>query len=249
MSGQVMDANKLGEIASAERSLADLSGEGSIARVKPFGREWPAVWWLKWATIHHMLFTLDVPDGATVLELGSGTGWATLLLAEAGYRPLGVDLAPANVEIGRRHARRWSSAAEFEVADMDSVDLGRSFDAVLMFDALHHVSDPAAVVERVGRHLKPGGWALFGEPSLLHLVSPGARAVTRDKGWIENGISARALRRWCQAAGMPETMRFFEPTRPYRDRVRQFAWEAVRLVSANVAFAPTYHVWLAARRH
>ena len=39
---------------------------------------------------------------------------------------------------------------------MDSVDLGRSFDAVLMFDALHHVSDPAAVVERVGGHLQAG---------------------------------------------------------------------------------------------
>ena len=155
----------------------------------------------------YMLSTLDVRDGATVLELGSGTGWATLLLAEAGYQPLGVDLAPANVEIGRRHARRWSSAAEFEVADLDTFDLGRSFDAVLMFDALHHVDDPAAVVARVGRHLKPGGWALFGEPSLLHLVSPGARAATRDRGWIENGISVHSLRRWCDAAGMPETMR------------------------------------------
>ncbi len=83
-----------------------------------------------------------------------------------------------------------------------------------MFDALHHVDDPAAVVTRVGRHLTPGGWALFGEPSLLHRVSPDARGVSKEKGWIENGIGVRALRRWCKEAGMPETRRFFEPTRP-----------------------------------
>ena len=83
---------------------------------------------------------------------------------------------------------------------------------------------------------------------ILHLLSPHARGVSKRTGWIENGIAARALRRWCRDAGMLETRRFFEPTRPYTDRVRQFAWEAVRLCAANLAFAPTYHLWLAARK-
>jgi len=248
MSESSLEQNKLDEIAGGERSLADLTRPGTTERVKPFGIQWPAVWWLKWATIHHMLHTLPVPQGADVLDVGSGTGWASLLLAEAGYLPTGVDIAPGNVRIGELHAERWSSVAKFQAADMDTLDLGRTFDAVLMFDALHHVDDPAAVVKRVGRHLKPGGWALFGEPSLLHLLSPDARKVSREKGWIENGIGARSLRRWCREAGMPETRRFFEPTRPYGDRIRQFGWEAIRLVAANIAFAPSYHVWIAARK-
>jgi 2-polyprenyl-3-methyl-5-hydroxy-6-metoxy-1,4-benzoquinol methylase len=248
MSETRIEANKLGEIENAEKSLAALTREDSSEQVKPFGIQWPAVWWLKWATIHHAFRTLKVPAGATVMDVGSGTGWASLLLAEAGYRPTGVDIAPANVTIARRHAERWQSAAEFTVGDMDSLDLGRSFDAALMFDALHHVDDPEAVVRRVAEHLNPAGWVLFGEPSLLHLLSPGAREVSREKGWIENGIGVRALRRWCKRADMPTTRRFFEPTRPYSDRIRQFGWEAIRLVAADVAFAPTYHVWLAARR-
>lgn len=206
------------------------------------------MWWLKWATIHHAFRTLEIPAGASVLDLGSGTGWSSLLLAEAGYQPTGLDLAPGNVKIAQLHAERWNSPAEFVTGDVDNLDLGRKFNAVLMFDALHHVEDPAAVVGRVGQHLVPGGWALFGEPSLLHLLSPNARRVTREKGWIENGIGVRALRGWCTQAGMPTTRRFFEPTRPYADRLRQFGWEAIRLVAANLAFAPTYHVWLAARR-
>jgi 2-polyprenyl-3-methyl-5-hydroxy-6-metoxy-1,4-benzoquinol methylase len=248
MNEAVTEPNKLGEIENAEKSLASLTAEGTTDRVKPFGIQWPAVWWLKWATIHHVFYDLGIPQGARVLDLGSGTGWSTLLLAEAGYEPTGVDLAPANVEIGRLHAARWNSSARFLTGDMDTLDLGETFDAVLMFDALHHVKDPAAVVGRVARHLEPGGWALFGEPSLLHLLSPDARNVTKEFGWIENGIGARALRRWCRQAGMPETRRFFEPTRPYRDRLRQFGWEALRLAAANVAFAPSYHVWIAARR-
>jgi 2-polyprenyl-3-methyl-5-hydroxy-6-metoxy-1,4-benzoquinol methylase len=251
-SARVPDAkiapNKLGEITNAEKSLERLTRVGSSERVKPFGIEWPAVWWLKWATIHHAFRALEVPQGSTVLDIGSGTGWATLLLAEAGYRPTGVDLAPGNVRISRLHAERWGSPAEFETADMDTLDLACTFDAVLMFDALHHVEDPAAVVQRVSAHLNPGGWALFGEPSLLHLISPDAHRVRKQKGWIENGIGVRALRRWCEAAGMPTTRRFFEPTRPYSDRVRQFGWELIRLVGADVLVAPSYHVWVAARR-
>jgi 2-polyprenyl-3-methyl-5-hydroxy-6-metoxy-1,4-benzoquinol methylase len=248
MNEHTAEANKLGEIENAERSLQRLTEKGTTERTKPFGIEWPAVWWLKWATIHHAFRALAVPNGASVLDLGSGTGWSSLLLAEAGFEPTGVDLAPGNVTISRIHAERWNSIARFETADFDALDLGRTFGAALMFDALHHVEDPAGVVRRVRQHLEPGAWALFGEPSLLHLVSPNARRVSRELGWIENGIGVRALRRWCAQAGMPETRRFFEPTRPYSGRIRQFGWEAIRLVAANVAFAPTYHVWLAARR-
>jgi 2-polyprenyl-3-methyl-5-hydroxy-6-metoxy-1,4-benzoquinol methylase len=243
-----MDPNKLGEIQNAERSLQALTAEGTNERTKPFGIQWPAVWWLKWATIHHALRQLGVPQGAEVLDLGSGTGWVSLLLAEAGYLPTGVDLAPGNVRISELHAERWNSPATFLAADMDDLDLGRSFDAVLMFDSLHHVDDPEAIVSRVSAHLRPGGWALFGEPSVLHLISPGAREVTRELGWIEKGISAQRLQRWCRRAGMPRTRRFFEPTRPYEGRVKQFAWEVIRLTSANLLFAPSYSVWLAAQR-
>ncbi len=243
-----LDANTQGEIDSAEEVLAALSVEGTAERTKPFGIQWPAVWWIPWVTIHYAFRALEVPQGAEVLDLGSGTGWSSVLLAEAGYRPTGVDIAPGNVEIARRHAERWGIDARFETADFDTLDLDRTFDAALMFDALHHVDNPAAVVERIARHLKPGGWVLFGEPSLLHLISPGARRVSRETGWIENGIGSRALRRWCRDAGMPTTRRFFESTRPYENRFTQFAWEAIRLVAANIAFAPSYHIWIAAQK-
>lgn len=131
---------------------------------------------------------------------------------------------------------------------MDELDLGRTFDAVLMFDALHHVEDPAAVVQRVGQHLESGGWGAVRRVFAASSDVAGAWRAQREMGWIETGIGVRALRRWCAEAGMPTTRRFFEPTRPYNDRVRQFGWELIRLVAANSVFAPACHVWLAARR-
>lgn len=89
---------------------------------------------------------------------------------------------------------------------------------------------------------------MFGEPSWLHAISPEARRTTRDLGWIERGISLSLLRRDCRRAGLHETRRFFEPTRPYESRTRDFAWQLVRLRGANLAVAPQVSVWLAARR-
>jgi SAM-dependent methyltransferase len=145
-------------------------------------------------------------------------------------------------------AARWGVAVEFETGDMDELQLGRQFDGVLVYDALHHSGRQRAVVSNVARHVGPGGWALPGEPSLLHAMSPGARRTTRELGWIERGISVRGLRRDCTRAGLGDFRRFLEPTRAYENRGRGFAWQAVRLAASNLAVAPQASVWLAARR-
>ena len=239
------DANKLAEIATAEDSLR--SGEEHLFR-KPFAPEWGAEPWTKWATIARAFAELGIRPPASVLDVGCGEGWTTLFLAESGFRATGVDLAPARIEMGLRRDRRWGSGARFAVGDMDALDLGATFDAVLVYDALHHSAHQRQVIAGVASHLRPGGWVLFGEPSWLHAVSPGARRTSRELGWIERGITVRSLRRDCAAAGLGEIRRFWEPTQPYASRLRGLGWQAVRLLAANLAVAPHASVWLAARR-
>jgi 2-polyprenyl-3-methyl-5-hydroxy-6-metoxy-1,4-benzoquinol methylase len=191
---------------------------------------------------------LGLRDGSEVLDLGCGTGWTTLFLAEAGYRPLGLSLAPSEIEVARKRAERWQSAADFVVGDMDSFDLDRQFDAVLLFDALHHSVRPGVVIDNVAQHLRSGGWLLIGEPSILHSISPDARRTHKELGWMEKGVSIRAVKHWCSQSGMGDFQRFFEGTRPYTGRGRPFLWQLVRLVAANFAVAPQTSVWLAARK-
>jgi 2-polyprenyl-3-methyl-5-hydroxy-6-metoxy-1,4-benzoquinol methylase len=240
-----LEPNKQAEVASAQRAA---ERDGDYHSTKPFHTRWGAEYWVKWATISHVLSAMQLPRGAKVLDIGVGIGWTTLFLAESGYQATGIDIAPANVELGRRRAERWAVDARFEVADMDSFDVGSGFDAALVFDALHHTARRRVAVENIARHLRPGGWVLFGEPSWLHSISPGARRTHKETGWLEKGIAVRGLKADCRAAGLDEFERFFEGTRPYQDRGRSFAWQLVRLAAANVAVAPQSSVWLLARK-
>jgi len=104
------------------------------------------------------------------------------------------------------------------------------------------------VLSSVASRLRPGGWILLGEPTWLHRLSPGARATTRELGWLERGLRLWALERDLAAAGFAAPRRFFQPTAPYEGRVRGFAWQLARLVGANLLVAPQAHFWLAAQR-
>jgi len=238
------EANKLAEIRTAEEAFE--RGERHSFN-KPFALQWGPEPFVKWATISYALSALDVQPGATVLDVGCGEGWTTLFLAEAGFNPVGIDLAPARVRMGVERAERWGAAAEFGVADMETVDLGREFDFVLVYDALHHTARQAAAVARAAAHLKPGAWVLFAEPSWLHRISPGARRTHRELGWIERGVTVHSLRCDCTGAGLGNFRRFWEPTAPYGQR-RGLLWESIRLVAGNLFVAPHTSIWLAAQR-
>jgi SAM-dependent methyltransferase len=216
--------------------------------VKPFGPDWGSAYWTKWAAISEILCRLSIRPPASVLDVGCGTGWTSVFLAESGYRVSGLDVAPAAITIAGRRAARWDHQVRFEVADMEAFDLKELFDAVLVFDALHHSEQPGLVVANIARHLKPGGWAVFGEPSWLHEFSPHARETTREHGWVERGIRVSALKRACRDAGLTGFRRFFEGTRPYEGRIRDFPWQVARLVMANFWVAPQASIWLAAER-
>jgi SAM-dependent methyltransferase len=235
--------NKLSEIAHARQALED----GSLLG-KPFRGEWGNDYWIKWSTITEAFRRLGIREGTSILDVGCGTGWTTAFLAEAGYHATGIDIAPAMLTAARERAQRWQVDAEFREADMDDFDLGRTFDAALVFDALHHSDVPGRVVDNVARHLRPGGWALFGEPSWLHTISPRARRVHRETGCSEHGVRVSSLKRYCRHAGLGEFRRFFEATRPYERRFSEFLWQWIRLAAANVFVAPQAAVWLAARK-
>jgi 2-polyprenyl-3-methyl-5-hydroxy-6-metoxy-1,4-benzoquinol methylase len=234
------EPHKHAEIAS--RTPEFMAHEAS----KPFG--WSPAHFVEWATIEHMLESVALPAGASIIDVGCGSGWTSLFLAEAGYRVLGYDLVPANIELARRRAATWHSAARFKVADMEELPAGDPADAALLFDALHHSAHQREALRSIAGRLKPEGWLLLGEASFLHRYSGEARAVRRERGWLERGIELRELTSDLREAGFGDLRRFFQPTRPYEGRGRGFAWQLARLVAANYWVAPQAHLWLAARR-
>ncbi len=87
-----------------------------------------------------------VPAGASVLEIGSGAG--DLLAALDPGDGVGVDVSRGMVELARaRHPE-----LQFELAAGEDVDLGRTFDYIVLSDLLPFVDDLLGLFHNVVRH-------------------------------------------------------------------------------------------------
>ena len=71
-------------------------------------------------------------EGGRILVLGSGNGYDCFALEARGYRPVGVDFAPAMIRLSRLEAERRRSNVDFRLADLRSLDEEHGvFDAIL----------------------------------------------------------------------------------------------------------------------
>ncbi|GAA3096593.1 class I SAM-dependent methyltransferase [Streptosporangium carneum] len=96
---------------------------------------------------------------ADVLDLGCGTGSLSLVLAEQGHRPVGVDLAPLMIEQARRKLTEAGFEAVMTVGDASDppARAGTSFDAILSRHLLWTLPDPQEALRRWIGLLRPGG--------------------------------------------------------------------------------------------
>jgi SAM-dependent methyltransferase len=124
-------------------------------------------------------------EGTSVAEIGSGTGRIVNMLLSAGVSHV-VAVEPSDAV----HAlRENTSSAEGRVsivhAPGEAIPLGRDFDLVLSIGVLHHVPEPAPIVQRVYDALRPGGrfavWLYGYEGNELYLAfaDPLRKVTTR----------------------------------------------------------------------
>src|SRR5438067_2021068 len=113
----------------------------------------------------YVLQLLDLRPGMSLCELGCGPGWMTRFAARHGVQAEGYDISPDMIAIARELAAEEGLDVHFEAADMEELDLGRRFDAGLLYDALHHSPRADLVLATAHRALKPGGRLLLAEPN------------------------------------------------------------------------------------
>jgi len=98
---------------------------------------------------------------ATVLDAGCGTGRVAIELARHGIDVAGADLDASMLATARQRAPELT----WVEADLAQLDLGRTFDLVVMAGNVPLFTAPgteAALVAGVARHVRPGGLLVAG---------------------------------------------------------------------------------------
>ena len=137
--------------------------------------------------IEFVTTTAALAPGATILEIGCGTGQLTEQLACHGFRLTAIDIGPSMVATAQR--RLPDAEVSFQVTSFeDLVAADRSFDLVISSAAFHWI-DPEIAFTKSARLLRPGGWlALLGtEERYDHPVG-----TTLDDLWIRHGDTGGA---------------------------------------------------------
>lgn len=123
-----------------------------------------------------------VVDGMEVLDLGCGWGSMSLWLLETlpDVRVTAVSNSAAQRGFIEERARRAGVDDRLEVVtlDVNELELGRRFDRVVSIEMFEHARNWKALLERVERHLKPGG-ELF-----VHTFAHRELAWEFERGWM-----------------------------------------------------------------
>ncbi|HEY7271946.1 MAG TPA: class I SAM-dependent methyltransferase [Actinoplanes sp.] len=120
---------------------------------------------------HRLLCEAGLAPGMRVLDLGSGAGNVTRLVADL-VGPhgtvVGVERDPAAVELARRRAD--AANVEFRVGDVQSLDgIEGGFDAVVGRLVLMYLTDPVTALRRAAERVRPGGLICMHETDLEYV--------------------------------------------------------------------------------
>jgi 2-polyprenyl-3-methyl-5-hydroxy-6-metoxy-1,4-benzoquinol methylase len=107
----------------------------------------------------------DVPQGASVLDLGCGNGSFLSLFQKRGWKLYGTDFSPTGIEI----ARQSFPGIDFFLADStaptgDLLERVGQVDVILSTEVIEHLYDPRGFLRNAYAVLKPGGMIVLTTP-------------------------------------------------------------------------------------
>ena len=164
--------------------------------------------WTGWtmSRFGQLLTAMDLRPGDRVLDFGCGTGWTSEMLARMGMDVVGMDVSPAALEMARQSASPRAVAAagiepRFELYSGGRLDYPDGhFDAVVVFDAFHHLPNPQEMLREFRRVLAPNCRLGMAEPGIGHADNPHSKDEM-ETGVLERDIDLEQLHAAGLAAG------------------------------------------------
>ena len=127
-----------------------------------------------------------------ILDLGVGFSWTTEWLVRLGYQAIGIDICRDYILAGL--SRTGSNMPHLLVGDIENLPLrDECADAVLSFDALHHVPNRVRAMTEISRVMREGTKIVLIEPGRGHEHTPQSMEVTEQHGILEQGFNQEDL--------------------------------------------------------
>lgn len=107
---------------------------------------------------YHKFFTERLTKGEKVLDIGSGRGFLSFKMAEAGANVTGIELSKKNIDI----SNKLYTHPNLQFIHGDALkDLPHNnFDTVVMSNVLEHIEDRVGLLRRVESLVHPKRWLI-----------------------------------------------------------------------------------------
>lgn len=153
----------------------------------------------------NVLPLLELKKEDVVLDVGAGYAWTTEWLMKMGVKAIGVDICRTYLKIGLN--RMSGEFPYLLIGDVEYLPIkNECLNAVLCFDAFHHIPDRIKAMSHFFRTLKDNGTVVLAEPGADHEMADVSKEVMKKYGILEKGMSLDDVTNYCQGlqAGSPE---------------------------------------------
>lgn len=159
----------------------EYTGERFIPGVTPSG----------WTRAHHLsryMFASKFANGKRVLDIGSGAGYGTQMLAETAAFAAGCDISLESAKYARSVYGDTVDNVRFAQSNCLALPFAdRTFDLVVSFEVIEHLEQQNQMVSEARRVLKPDGMFIVSTPERERYNAAGvanpfhAKELNRDE--------------------------------------------------------------------
>lgn len=138
--------------------------------------------------LHRYLQACDLAEGKVVLDIASGEGYGSAMLAKRATKVIGVDISPAAIKHARDHYR--DSNLEFMVGNCADIPLAdASVDLVVSFETIEHHDQHEEMMREIKRVLNPSGILVISSPDKYNYsIEPGYKNEFHIKELYEHEL-------------------------------------------------------------
>lgn len=116
--------------------------------------------------VHRYILAKEHINGGRVLDLACGEGYGSKILAEKAEHVVGIDLSSQAIQNAKD--KLDYNNIEFKVADCCNTQLDpASYDYIVSFETIEHLSEPEKFINEINRLLKPEGLLIISSPDKL----------------------------------------------------------------------------------